>query len=137
VHNPGGVGTILKGNRGGLVDVNVASLGFGNVNARHQARSVGNTGENCAGANLLAGANRDFLEDSFHAGANKERLSLLAAQIVERLHLRDFGLFRDHWASRASSAMPSFSRSIFRRVASESARAREILALIAVPSCAA
>jgi hypothetical protein len=65
------------------------------VNARHQARSVGNTGENCAGANLLPGANRDFLEDSFHAGANKERLSLLAEQIVERLHLRDFGLFGD------------------------------------------
>jgi hypothetical protein len=37
VHNLGGVGTILEGNRGELVDVNVASLGFGNVNARHQA----------------------------------------------------------------------------------------------------
>ena len=93
VEDLGGIGVILQGDGGSLIDFDAAGLGFRDVDTGHETFRIGNTGKNGAWADLLPDANGDFLKDAAHASANEESCLLLGAQSVEGLHLGNFGLF--------------------------------------------
>jgi len=92
VDNLGRVRMILQSDGGRLINLNAAGLGFRDMDASHETRRICNAGKDGAGANLLADADGDFLEDAVHASTNEEGFFLLSAERIKGLHLRDFGL---------------------------------------------
>ena len=93
-HDMAGDDAIASVDGGGLIDLNVFRLRFGDFDFGFQLRRIRDTGEIGTGDDALADFERKLLEHASEPGAHFERFHLVLFQLRERFHLIDRGLFR-------------------------------------------
>ncbi len=79
-----GNNAVVSVDGGGLADLHITRLGFGNLQLRHQVIGLNDFGQLGSGQNVLPDLQRQLNQNSIHTRLNFQPLQLLLLQIGQR-----------------------------------------------------